>query len=87
MNVLYFLSSPSLQLQERDNLEAERRRVEDLKTRCEEKEKLIPSQPESQREQLAVQLQQVTLDTLVAVGRPTVCSGVFKIKGVGEDLL
>lgn len=42
----------------RDSLEEERRRVEELKRRCEEKEKLIPSQPESQREQLTVQLQQ-----------------------------
>uniref|UniRef100_A0A3Q1GT97 Pleckstrin homology-like domain, family B, member 3 n=1 Tax=Acanthochromis polyacanthus TaxID=80966 RepID=A0A3Q1GT97_9TELE len=43
---------------ERDSLEEERRRVEELKRRCEEKEKLMPSQPESQREQLTVQLQQ-----------------------------
>ncbi|KAM7421344.1 hypothetical protein PAMA_015477 [Pampus argenteus] len=43
---------------ERESLEEERRRVEELKKRCEEKEKLIPSQPESQREQLKLQLQQ-----------------------------
>ncbi|XP_037642106.1 pleckstrin homology-like domain family B member 3 [Sebastes umbrosus] len=43
---------------ERENLEEERRRVDELKGRCEEKEKLIPSQPESQREQLTLQLQQ-----------------------------
>ncbi|KAI3361273.1 hypothetical protein L3Q82_013456 [Scortum barcoo] len=43
---------------ERESLEEERRRVEELKRRCEEKEKLIPSQPESQREQLNLQLQQ-----------------------------
>ncbi|XP_049439908.1 pleckstrin homology-like domain family B member 3 [Epinephelus fuscoguttatus] len=43
---------------ERERLEEERRRVEELKGRCEEKEKLIPSQPESQREQLTLQLQQ-----------------------------
>ncbi|KAM8735397.1 uncharacterized protein phldb3 [Acanthopagrus schlegelii] len=43
---------------ERERLEEERRRVEALKTRCEEKEKLIPGQPESQREQLKLQLQQ-----------------------------
>ncbi|XP_075962950.1 uncharacterized protein phldb3 isoform X1 [Anarhichas minor] len=43
---------------ERESLEEERRRVEELKRRCEEKEKLIPSQPESQREQLTLQLQQ-----------------------------
>ncbi|XP_073341208.1 pleckstrin homology-like domain family B member 2 isoform X1 [Pagrus major] len=43
---------------ERERLEEERRRVEALKRRCEEKEKLIPSQPESQREQLKLQLQQ-----------------------------
>lgn len=42
---------------ERENLEEERRRVEELKSRCKEKEKLIPSQPESQREQLMLQLQ------------------------------
>ncbi|XP_071326048.1 pleckstrin homology-like domain family B member 3 isoform X2 [Trachinotus anak] len=43
---------------ERESLEEERRRVEELRRRCEEKEKLIPSQPESQREQLTLQLQQ-----------------------------
>ncbi|KAM7383085.1 hypothetical protein PAMP_002767 [Pampus punctatissimus] len=43
---------------ERESLEEERRRVEELKKRCEEKEKLIPSQPDSQREQLKLQLQQ-----------------------------
>ncbi|XP_038163081.1 pleckstrin homology-like domain family B member 3 [Cyprinodon tularosa] len=43
---------------ERESLEKERQRVEELKRRCEEKEKLIPSQPESQREQLTLQLQQ-----------------------------
>ncbi|XP_018555345.1 pleckstrin homology-like domain family B member 3 [Lates calcarifer] len=42
---------------ERESLEEERHRVEELKRRCEEKEKLIPSQPESQREQLTLQLQ------------------------------
>uniref|UniRef100_UPI0037E724BC pleckstrin homology-like domain family B member 3 isoform X2 n=1 Tax=Semicossyphus pulcher TaxID=241346 RepID=UPI0037E724BC len=44
--------------QDRERLEEERSRVEELRRRCEEKEKLIPSQPESQREQLTVQLQQ-----------------------------
>ncbi|XP_031432350.1 pleckstrin homology-like domain family B member 3 isoform X2 [Clupea harengus] len=39
-------------------LEEERERVEELKRRCEEQERLIPSQPESQREQLLLQLQQ-----------------------------
>lgn len=34
--------------------------METLKWRCEEQEKLIPTQPESQREQLKQQLQQVT---------------------------
>ncbi|XP_053182669.1 pleckstrin homology-like domain family B member 3 isoform X2 [Scomber japonicus] len=43
---------------ERENLEEERCRVGELRRRCEEKEKLIPSQPESQREQLTLQLQQ-----------------------------
>ncbi|XP_028281922.1 pleckstrin homology-like domain family B member 3 isoform X2 [Parambassis ranga] len=43
---------------ERDSLEEERHRVEELKRRCEEKEKLIPGQPETQREQLTLQLQQ-----------------------------
>lgn len=43
---------------ERERLEEERRRVEALKTTCEEKEKLIPGQPESQREKLKLQLQQ-----------------------------
>ena len=41
-------------------MEEERERVEELKRRCEEQERLIPSQPESQREQLLLQLQQVT---------------------------
>ncbi|XP_054596948.1 pleckstrin homology-like domain family B member 3 isoform X2 [Nothobranchius furzeri] len=45
-------------IKEQESLEEERRRVEELKRRCEEKEKLIPSQPESQREQLRTQLQQ-----------------------------
>ncbi|KAM9309807.1 uncharacterized protein phldb3 isoform 2-T2 [Pholidichthys leucotaenia] len=43
---------------ERERLEEERRRVEELRKRCEEKEKLMPSQSESQREQLTQQLQQ-----------------------------
>ncbi|CAJ1062794.1 pleckstrin homology-like domain family B member 3 [Xyrichtys novacula] len=43
---------------ERERLEEERSRVEELKKKCEEKEKLIPTQPESQREQLTLQLQQ-----------------------------
>ncbi|XP_068997446.1 pleckstrin homology-like domain family B member 3 isoform X1 [Embiotoca jacksoni] len=45
-------------LKEQESLEEERRRVEELRRRCEEKEKLIPGQPESQREQLTLQLQQ-----------------------------
>ncbi|KAK2844925.1 hypothetical protein Q5P01_011584 [Channa striata] len=44
--------------QERESLEEERRRVEGLKKKCKEKEKLIPNQPETLREQLLVQLQQ-----------------------------
>ncbi|XP_070692233.1 pleckstrin homology-like domain family B member 3 isoform X2 [Pempheris klunzingeri] len=43
---------------EHNSLEEERCRVEELRRTCEEKEKLIPSQPESQREQLTLQLQQ-----------------------------
>ncbi|CAF93269.1 unnamed protein product, partial [Tetraodon nigroviridis] len=43
---------------ERDSLEEERHRMESLKWRCEEQEKLISTQPESQREQLKQQLQQ-----------------------------
>ncbi|XP_029958309.1 pleckstrin homology-like domain family B member 3 isoform X2 [Salarias fasciatus] len=43
---------------ERENLEQERRRVEELKRSYEEKQKLIPTQPESQKEQLTAQLQQ-----------------------------
>ncbi|XP_011483991.1 pleckstrin homology-like domain family B member 3 isoform X2 [Oryzias latipes] len=45
-------------LKERESLEEERSRVKELRRRCEEKEKLIPTLPESQREQLTVQLQQ-----------------------------
>lgn len=47
-------------MQERENLEEERRRVEELKRRCKEKEKLIPSQQESQQEQLMLQLQKAS---------------------------
>lgn len=43
---------------ERENLEQERRRVEDLKKSYEEKQKLSLPQPESQKEQLTLQLQQ-----------------------------
>ncbi|KAJ8290238.1 hypothetical protein GJAV_G00010380 [Gymnothorax javanicus] len=43
---------------ERANLEEERLRVEEQRRRCSEKERLIPSLPESQREQLLLQLQQ-----------------------------
>ncbi|XP_034468091.1 pleckstrin homology-like domain family B member 3 isoform X1 [Hippoglossus hippoglossus] len=43
---------------EQERLEAESLRLQELRRRCEEKEKLIPSQPESQREQLTLQLQQ-----------------------------
>ncbi|KAM9722892.1 uncharacterized protein phldb3 isoform 2-T2 [Menidia menidia] len=45
-------------LKERKSLEEERSKVEEMKRQCEEKEKLIPTQPESQREQLTLQLQQ-----------------------------
>ncbi|KAL6109575.1 phldb3 [Pungitius sinensis] len=43
---------------ERERLEEERRRLEGLKGRYDEKEKLISSQPEGQREQLTLELQQ-----------------------------
>uniref|UniRef100_A0A087XEN9 Pleckstrin homology like domain family B member 3 n=1 Tax=Poecilia formosa TaxID=48698 RepID=A0A087XEN9_POEFO len=46
------------EMKERERLEKERHRLEELKKSCEEREKLIPSQPESQREQLTLQLQQ-----------------------------
>uniref|UniRef100_A0A8C6UP60 Pleckstrin homology-like domain family B member 3 n=1 Tax=Neogobius melanostomus TaxID=47308 RepID=A0A8C6UP60_9GOBI len=45
-------------LTERERLEQERSRVEELRRTCEEREALLPTQPESQREQLKVQLQQ-----------------------------
>ncbi|XP_072316969.1 uncharacterized protein phldb3 isoform X2 [Eucyclogobius newberryi] len=45
-------------LTERERLELERSRVEELRRTCEEKESLLPTQAESQREQLKVQLQQ-----------------------------
>lgn len=56
--------------------------METLKWRCEEQEKLIPSQPESQREQLKQQLQQVrkTLETCNHIGSGY-CS-ISKIKTV-----
>ncbi|KAJ8338652.1 hypothetical protein SKAU_G00354380 [Synaphobranchus kaupii] len=44
--------------QERVSLEEERLRVEEQRRCCEEKERQIPTQPESQGEQLLVQLQQ-----------------------------
>lgn len=49
-----------LEMKERERLEKERHRLEELKKSCEEREKLIPSQPESQREKLTLQLQQVS---------------------------
>lgn len=45
-------------LTERERLDGERSRVEELRRSCEEKEALLPSQPESQRETLRLQLQQ-----------------------------
>ncbi|XP_068179330.1 pleckstrin homology-like domain family B member 3 isoform X2 [Antennarius striatus] len=42
---------------ERERLEEERSRVEALRRSCEEKEKLIPSEPDRRREQLMLQLQ------------------------------
>lgn len=55
----FSVASLFLLMQERESLEEERSRVKELRRRCEEKEKLIPTLPESQREQLTVQLQQV----------------------------
>ncbi|XP_016105992.1 pleckstrin homology-like domain family B member 3 isoform X2 [Sinocyclocheilus grahami] len=43
---------------ERVQLEEQRLKVEEVKKRCEEMEKQIPSQPEDQREQMLLQLQQ-----------------------------
>uniref|UniRef100_A0A8C1D961 Pleckstrin homology like domain family B member 3 n=1 Tax=Cyprinus carpio carpio TaxID=630221 RepID=A0A8C1D961_CYPCA len=43
---------------ERVQLEEQRLKVEEVKRRCEEMEKQIPSQPEDQREQLLLRLQQ-----------------------------
>ncbi|XP_054637053.1 pleckstrin homology-like domain family B member 2 isoform X2 [Dunckerocampus dactyliophorus] len=42
---------------ERERLEEERVRVEELRRKCEESEKLIPSQPESKMERLRLQMQ------------------------------
>ncbi|XP_057689454.1 pleckstrin homology-like domain family B member 3 [Corythoichthys intestinalis] len=42
---------------EREHLEKERVRVEELKRKCQEKRELIPSQPENQRQRLMVELQ------------------------------
>ncbi|XP_077383932.1 uncharacterized protein phldb3 isoform X2 [Festucalex cinctus] len=42
---------------ERQRLEEERVRVQELRRKCEETQELIPSQPASQRERLALQLQ------------------------------
>ncbi|KAM3872943.1 pleckstrin homology-like domain family B member 2 [Diretmus argenteus] len=43
---------------EQERLEEERSRLEELRRSCKEKERLIPNQPESQRAQLTLQLQQ-----------------------------
>ncbi len=52
-------------LQERVQLEEQRLKVEQVKRRCEEMEKQIPSQPEDQREQLLLRLQQVNSNAAV----------------------
>ncbi|XP_010866557.2 pleckstrin homology-like domain family B member 3 isoform X2 [Esox lucius] len=49
---------PTHRQEERANLERERARVEDLRKQLKEKETLIPSQPENQKEQLLMDLQQ-----------------------------
>lgn len=56
--------------------------MEILKWRCEEQEKLIPTQPETQREQLKQQLQQVrkTLETCNHIGSQYL--SISKIKTV-----
>lgn len=46
--------------QERVRLEEERLKVEEMKKRCEELEKQILTHPEDLREQMLLQLQQVT---------------------------
>ncbi|XP_078478196.1 LOW QUALITY PROTEIN: pleckstrin homology-like domain family B member 3 [Lampetra planeri] len=43
---------------ERQSLEEERQRVDELKKRCEEKEKALAAQPENERKQQTLQLQQ-----------------------------
>ncbi|KAM9806832.1 uncharacterized protein phldb3 isoform 1-T1 [Syngnathus typhle] len=50
-------TAQSRQTQERQRLEEERLRVQELRRKCEGTLELIPSQPESQRERLALQLQ------------------------------
>ncbi|XP_077431555.1 uncharacterized protein phldb3 [Vanacampus margaritifer] len=49
--------SPSRHKLERQRLEEERVRVQELRRKCEETQELIPSQPASQRERFAIQLQ------------------------------
>lgn len=41
-------------------LEKERLKVEEMKSRCDELEKQIPTQPEDLREQMLLQLKKVT---------------------------
>ncbi|XP_063736516.1 pleckstrin homology-like domain family B member 3 isoform X2 [Eleginops maclovinus] len=72
---------------ERENLEEERRRVEELKGRFEEKEKLLPSQPESQRELLTLQLKQEreAMEAAVRAFEDWEFSVLEKESGLDED--
>ncbi|XP_071376439.1 pleckstrin homology-like domain family B member 3 isoform X2 [Centroberyx affinis] len=72
---------------ERESLEEERSRVEELRRRCEEKERLIPSQPESQREQLTQQLQQEkeTMEAAVRAFEDWEFRVLEQESGIGEE--
>ncbi|XP_061885837.1 pleckstrin homology-like domain family B member 3 isoform X2 [Entelurus aequoreus] len=50
-------TKPADKPKERERLEEERARLEELRRKCQEIQELIPSQPESQRERLTLQMQ------------------------------
>lgn len=74
-------------LKERESLEKERHRLEELKRIYEEKEKLIPSQPESQREQLTLQLQQEkeTMEAAIRAFEDWEFRVLEQESGIGEE--
>ncbi|KAM4736331.1 pleckstrin homology-like domain family B member 2 isoform 3-T3 [Anableps anableps] len=72
-------------LKERESLEKERHRLEELKRSCEEREKLIPGQPESQREQLTLQLQQEAMEAALRAFEDWEFRVLEQESGIGEE--